>query len=155
VICTKNWVWRSVIFHCITHSHHKKMLQTTAGRRSPWVAALPTTYTGWVKSSRDKISNDHCWLTVIDISTILGSFDSPYNSLSNDICFVWFHWQKQQLHGLTNLCSRNEKRWITVSRWMTVDFVVNFRFCILCCQLKLKFWAFKGAIDRPMNRSLR
>ena len=43
-IWIKNWVRESVTFHCIAHSPHKKMLQTTAGRRSPCVAALPSTY---------------------------------------------------------------------------------------------------------------
>jgi hypothetical protein len=33
----------SVNFWCITHSPYKKMLEITASRRSPWVAALPTT----------------------------------------------------------------------------------------------------------------
>src|SRR4051794_30198511 len=32
---------------------------------------------------------------------------------------------------------------------------VNIRFSALYCQLKLKLWAFKAAIDRPTNSSAR
>ena len=36
VISIKNWIWRSVTFHCITPSPHKKILQNKADRSSPY-----------------------------------------------------------------------------------------------------------------------